>query len=144
MGVPQGVPNEALRYKKQNVRRHRHVRGTSTPRAHSNSIHRKSFKMRYTWAYTAALPYVEFVNTSKTKAIQPASQREAGWNVEWACLKGYPRKHYDTRRQNVRRHRHDCGTSTLRAHSNSIHRKSFKMRYHRQTRRSAPMRSSST
>ncbi len=31
------------------------------------------------------------------KAIQPAKQRDAGWNVEWACLKAYPRKYYDTR-----------------------------------------------
>jgi hypothetical protein len=46
---------------------------------------------------TAALPYAEFVNTTKTKATQPAEQRDAGWNVEWACLKAYPRKHFDTR-----------------------------------------------
>ena len=26
-----------------------------------------------------------------------ASQRDAGWNVKWACLKAYPSKHYDTR-----------------------------------------------
>ena len=110
-------------------------RSVTTPRANCqerNALPREG---------TAALPYAEFCTF---KAIQPAKQRDAGWNVEWACLKAYPRKHYDTRRQNVRRHRHVRGTSTPRAHSNSIHRKSFKMRYHRQTKRPSPTRSSST
>jgi len=64
-------------------------------------------------AKTAVFPLAEICSF---KAIQPAKQRNAGWNVEWACLKAYPRKHHDTRRQNVRRHRHDRGTSTPQAH----------------------------
>jgi hypothetical protein len=144
MGVPQGVPKEALRYKKTKrppaSARPWNIHPASAFKQHPS----KELQNALSQANTAAHPYAEFVNITKTKAIQPAKQRDAGWNVEWACLKAYPRKHYDTRRQNVRRHRHDRGTSTPRAHSNSIHRKSFKMRYHRQTKRPSPTRSSST
>ena len=63
-----------------------------------------------------ALPYAELVNTANIKSQKPANQREEGWNVEWACLKAYPNQQSDLRKQNVRRHRHDRGTSTPRAH----------------------------
>jgi hypothetical protein len=75
MGVPQGVPKGALRYKNQNVRRHRHDRGTSTPQAHCHEGN------RYTWANTAARPYGELINVTKTKAIQPCNaMRDGMWN----------------------------------------------------------------
>ena len=41
--------------------------------------------------------------------------RDAWWNVEWACLKAYPKEPYATKKQIVRRHRHDRGASTAQA-----------------------------
>ena len=77
MGVPQGVPKDALRYKKQNVRRHRHDRGTSTPRCALKQHPSKELQNALPREGAAALPYAEFVNATKTKAIQPAKQRDA-------------------------------------------------------------------
>ena len=58
--------------------------------------------------------------------------------MEWACLKAYPNQQSDSRKQNVRRHRHDRGTSTPQAHSNDIPIKRFKTHYHGRAQRSAP------
>jgi hypothetical protein len=76
MGVPQGVPKEALRYKKTKrppaSARPWNIHPASAFKQHPS----KELQNALSQANTAAHPYAEFVNITKTKAIQPAKQRE--------------------------------------------------------------------
>jgi hypothetical protein len=88
------------------------------PETRSNKRPHPPFDRRYQRAGAEACPYTENVvngNGDLSSIAQSQPLRDAWWNEEWACLKAYPKEPYATKKQSVRGHRHDRGTSTAQA-----------------------------